>query len=154
MKYIITESQYQTLLEQKKYRSREEIRKEREEYEEHRERFLKREQSKLSEMQSLVNSIVSEYHEIDDSLIIVKCEIINLLFGMYQSDVYLYFNIEYKGSDEEYTNQLKNSWKNVGQPWRDIHTFFSFMKEKFHDHYIQTNEKIGFNPHSCEYNIV
>ena len=65
-----------------------------------------------------------------------------------------YFNIEYKGSDEEYTNQLKNSWKNVGQPWRDIHTFFSFMKEKFHDHYIQTNEKIGFNPHSCEYDIV
>jgi hypothetical protein len=154
MKYIITESQYQTLLEQRKYRSREEIRKEKEEYQQNQERFLKREQSKLSEMQSLVDSIVSEYHEIDDSLIIVKCEIINLLFNMYQSNIYLYFNIEYKGSDEEYTNYLKNSFETNGQPWRDIHTFFSFMKEKFHNHYIQTNEKIGFNPHSCEYDVV
>ena len=154
MKYIITESQYQTLLEQRKYRSREEIRKEKEEYQQNQERFLKREQSKLSEMQSLVDSIVSEYHEIDDSLIIVKCEIINLLFNMYQSNIYLYFNIEYKGSDEEYTNYLKNSFETNGQPWRDIHTFFSFMKEKFHNYYIQTNEKIGFNPHSCEYDVV
>ena len=154
MKYIITESQYQTLLEQRKYRSREEIRKEKEEYQQNQERFLKREQSKLSEMQSLVDSIVSEYHEIDDSLIIVKCEIINLLFNMYQSNIYLYFNIEYKGSDEEYTNYLKNSFETNGQPWRDVHTFFSFMKEKFHNHYIQTNEKIGFNPHSCEYDVV
>ena len=154
MKYIITESQYQTLLEQRKYRSREEIRKEKEEYQQTQERFLKREQSKLSEMQSLVDSIVSEYHEIDDSLIIVKCEIISLLFNMYQSNIYLYFNIEYKGSDEEYTNYLKNSFETNGQPWRDIHTFFSFMKEKFHNYYIQTNEKIGFNPHSCEYDVV
>ena len=154
MKYIITESQYQTLLEQRKYRSREEIRKEKEEYQQNQERFLKREQSKLSEMQSLVDSIVSEYHEIDDSLIIVKCEIISLLFNMYQSNIYLYFNIEYKGSDEEYTNYLKNSFETNGQPWRDIHTFFSFMKEKFHNYYIQTNEKIGFNPHSCEYDVV
>ena len=154
MKYIITESQYQTLLEQRKYRSREEIRKEREEYQQNQEIFLKREQSKLSEMQSLVDNIVSEYHEIDDSLIIVKCEIINLLFNMYQSNIYLYFNIEYKGSDEEYTNYLKNSFETNGQPWRDIHTFFSFMKEKFHNYYIQTNEKIGFNPHSCEYDVV
>jgi len=154
MKYIITESQYQTLLEQRKYRSREEIRKEKEEYQQNQERFLKREQSKLSEMQSLVDSIVSEYHEIDDSLIIVKCEIINLLFNMYQSNIYLYFNIEYKGSDEEYTNYLKNSFETNGHPWRDIHTFFSFMKEKFHDYYIRTNEKIGFNPHSCEYDVV
>lgn len=154
MKCIITESQYQTLLEQRKYRSREEIRKEREEYQQNQERFLKREQLKLSEMQSLIDSIVSEYHEIDDSLIIVKCEIINLLFNMYQSNIYLYFNIEYKGSDEEYTNYLKNSFETNGQPWRDIHTFFSFMKEKFHNHYIQTNEKIGFNPHSCEYDVV
>ena len=107
-----------------------------------------------SEMQSLVDSIVSEYHEIDDSLIIVKCEIISLLFNMYQSNIYLYFNIEYKGSDEEYTNYLKNSFETNGQPWRDIHTFFSFMKEKFHNYYIQTNEKIGFNPHSCEYDVV
>jgi hypothetical protein len=151
MKYIVTKSQLKTLLEQKKYRSREETRKEREDYHES---FLKKQKEKASEIQSFVDNIVSEYNQMDDSLIIVKCEIIDLLFGKFQSNVYLYFNVEYKGSDEEYTNYLKNSFRTKGQPWRDIHTFFSFMSEKFYKHYIQTKEKIGFNPHSCEYDIV
>ena len=155
MKYIITESQYKTILEQRSKRTKDEIYREKIERDEMLLAYDKKTSSKKREIQSYINDVIIPEHNNDSEIKILKCDITNLMFSMYQHDIYVYFDIEYTTDSPTYKEQLERGLYYIKEPWRNLSGFFYILKDKLDERYNWDNkQRIGFNPHSCEYNLV